>query len=62
MLLLTLTSLASAAERPNPVPVGQQAPPVEVRDQHGQPFRLAETLKQRDFVVLAFYVKAFTGG
>lgn len=62
MLLLTLTSLASAAERANPLAVGQQAPAVELRDQHGQPFRLAETLKQRDFVVLAFYVKAFTGG
>ena len=62
MLLLSLTSLASAAERPNPVPVGQQAPTVDLRDQHGQPFRLAEALTQRDFVVLAFYVKAFTGG
>ena len=62
MLLLSLTSLASAAERTDPVAVGQQAPAVELRDQHGRPFRLAETLKQRDFVVLAFYVKAFTGG
>jgi peroxiredoxin len=57
-----LTSLASAAERTTPAPVGESAPPVALGDQHGQPFRLAETLKQRDFVVLAFYVKAFTGG
>ena len=44
------------------MPAGQQAPAVDLNDQHGQPFRLADALKQRDFVVLAFYVKAFTGG
>jgi hypothetical protein len=31
-------------------------------DQHGRPFRLTEALAERDFVVVAFYVKAFTGG
>jgi len=31
-------------------------------DQHGKPFRLADLLARRSFVVLAFYVKAFTGG
>jgi peroxiredoxin len=44
------------------VPVGEPAPDVALGDQHGKPFRLADALKQRDFVVLAFYVKAFTGG
>ncbi|PYN17471.1 MAG: hypothetical protein DMD76_31050 [Candidatus Rokuibacteriota bacterium] len=31
-------------------------------DQRGQPVHLADLLKQRDWVVVAFYVKAFTGG
>jgi peroxiredoxin len=31
-------------------------------DQHGQPTRLTDLLKQHEFVVVAFYVKAFTGG
>jgi peroxiredoxin len=53
---------ASAADRAAPVPVGESAPDVALADQHGKPFHLAEALKQRDFVVLAFYVKAFTGG
>jgi peroxiredoxin len=44
------------------VPVGDPAPELALGDQHGKPFRLAEALQQRDFVVLAFYVKAFTGG
>jgi peroxiredoxin len=44
------------------VPVGEPAPEVALGDQHGKSFRLADALKQRDFVVLAFYVKAFTGG
>jgi peroxiredoxin len=44
------------------VPVGERAPDVALGDQHGQAFRLGEALKQREFVVLAFYVKAFTGG
>jgi peroxiredoxin len=42
--------------------VGERAPDVALGDQHGQPFRLVDALKQREFVVLAFYVKAFTGG
>lgn len=62
LLLAAMTSLASAAERTTPLPVGEPAPAVALGDQHGQPFRLAEALTQREFVVLAFYVKAFTGG
>jgi len=61
-MMLTLTSGASAAERTTPVPAGERAPDVALGDQHGQPFRLGDALKQREFVVLAFYVKAFTGG
>ena len=52
----------SAAERDAPLAVGDRAPEVTLGDQHGQPFRLADALKQRELVVLAFYVKAFTGG
>jgi peroxiredoxin len=44
------------------VPVGERAPDVALNDQHGKPFRLGDGLSQRDFIVLAFYVKAFTGG
>jgi len=52
----------SAAERDAPLAVGDRAPEVTLGDQHGQPFRLTDVLKQRELVVLAFYVKAFTGG
>ena len=57
-----MTSLGAAAERTVPLEVGTAAPPVTLGDQHGRPFRLAEALQRRDLVVLAFYVKAFTGG
>ena len=42
--------------------VGSEAPQFRLGDQHGQPFTLSEALKQRAFVVLAFYPKAFTSG
>jgi len=38
------------------------APEIALGDQHGQPFRLSEAVGRRDFVVVAFFVKAFTGG
>jgi peroxiredoxin len=44
------------------MPVGDRAPDVSLGDQHGQPFSLTDALKQRELIVLAFYVKAFTGG
>jgi peroxiredoxin len=44
------------------VPVGAPAPAIALTDQHGRPFRLADLLRERDWVVVAFYVKAFTGG
>jgi peroxiredoxin len=60
--VLAAATTAAAAERQAPIAVGQRAPDVALGDQHGKPFRLADALRQRDFVVLAFYVKAFTGG
>jgi cytochrome oxidase Cu insertion factor (SCO1/SenC/PrrC family) len=52
---------ATAADTP-PLAVGAAAPDTALSDQHGRPVRLTDLLKQRDFVVVAFYVKAFTGG
>ena len=52
---------AAAADQPAPI-VGQQAPAIELADQHGKTFVLADALKARQFVVVAFYPKAFSGG
>ena len=67
LLVLALVALApstpaSAADRSNPIPAGQTAPDVTLADQHGNAFALTDVLKQRAFVVLAFYPKAFTSG
>jgi hypothetical protein len=61
-LLLVLTAGPARAADDTPLAVGAEAPDTALVDQHGQPVRLADLLKQRDFVVVAFYVKAFTGG
>jgi hypothetical protein len=61
-VLLVLTAGPAGAADDKPLAVGAEAPDTALSDQRGQPLRLAELLKQRDFVVLAFYVKAFTGG
>jgi peroxiredoxin len=53
---------AAGAAGPRLLVVDQPAPPIVLGDQHGTPFRLADLLARRDFVVVAFYVKAFTGG
>ena len=53
---------ALAADRDKPFAVDDKAPGITLGDQHGRPFKLSETLAQRDFVVVAFFVKAFTGG
>ena len=53
---------ARAGERTTPLAIGDEAPAFTLVDQHGQPLRLADLLQSRDFVVVAFYVKAFTGG
>jgi peroxiredoxin len=44
-----------AADRDKP-------PEIALGDQNGRPFRLTKVLAQRDFIVVAFFVKAFTGG
>jgi cytochrome oxidase Cu insertion factor (SCO1/SenC/PrrC family) len=62
LVLAALPSPADAADPAAPLAVGDRAPEVELVDQHGTPFRLADALARRSFVVLAFYVKAFTGG
>jgi cytochrome oxidase Cu insertion factor (SCO1/SenC/PrrC family) len=62
VLLCALALTAAAAERDQPLAPDTVAPDVALSDQHGKPFRLAEALKQHELVVLAFYVKAFTGG
>jgi peroxiredoxin len=61
LALLLAASTAGAAGQ-TPLAVGSAAPETALPDQRGQTVRLADLLKQRDFVVLAFYVKAFTGG
>jgi cytochrome oxidase Cu insertion factor (SCO1/SenC/PrrC family) len=62
VLLTLLAPPALAADRDKPVAVSETAPDIVLRDQHGRPFRLSDALAQRDFVVVAFFVKAFTGG
>ena len=62
LALLVAVIPAAAVDRTTPVAVGDPAPALELGDQHGKPFRLADTLGQHRFVVLAFYPKAFTGG
>jgi cytochrome oxidase Cu insertion factor (SCO1/SenC/PrrC family) len=60
-LLAFAAGTVTAADTP-PLAVGAAAPDTALSDQHGRPVRLTDLLKQRDFVVVAFYVKAFTGG
>jgi hypothetical protein len=62
LAVLALAMAATAAERAQPVAVGERAPSIELGDQHGATFKLAEALTSHRFVVLAFYPKAFTGG
>jgi peroxiredoxin len=59
-VFVVAASSASAAE--TPLAVGTSAPDISLVDQHERAVRLAEVLAERRFVVLAFYVKAFTGG
>jgi cytochrome oxidase Cu insertion factor (SCO1/SenC/PrrC family) len=61
LAVLLLASTAWAAGQ-TPLAVGAAAPDTVLPDQRGQAVRLADLLKERDFVVVAFYVKAFTGG
>ncbi|MBI2206064.1 MAG: redoxin domain-containing protein [Candidatus Rokubacteria bacterium] len=62
LALLALVAPALAADRDTPLAVGDRAPVLELGDQHGAVFRLADALAANRYVVLAFYPKAFTGG
>ena len=61
-LVLLLAASAAWAAGQTPLAVGTPAPETVLPDQRGRAVRLADLLKQREFVVVAFYVKAFTGG
>ena len=58
--LLAAATAAHAADQP--LAVGAAAPDTALVDMRGQPVRLGELLGKHDWVVVAFYVKAFTGG
>jgi hypothetical protein len=58
----SFTAVAEASEKARSPGVGDMAPDVTLGDQHGKPFALGDALKTREFVVIAFYPKAFTGG
>ncbi len=60
--LLLAASPGPAAPPAAPLAVGAEAPDFALTDQHGKTIRLSELLTQRPYVVLAFYVKAFTPG
>jgi hypothetical protein len=60
--LLALTAAVPAAADQTPLAAGAAAPDTVLVDQQGRSVRLADLTKQRAFVVVAFYVKAFTGG
>lgn len=62
LVLAALLSLAAGAAGDTPLATGAEAPDTTLVDQRGQSVHLRDLLKQRDFVVVAFYVKAFTGG
>jgi len=62
LTLLALVTGAAAADLQAPLAVGAMAPETKLVDQNGQSIRLADLVKEREFVVVAFYVKAFTGG
>ena len=61
-MALAATPVARAAERTSPPGIGETAPELQLRDQNGRTFNLHEVLKEREFIVLAFYPKAFTTG
>ena len=62
LALAALLALTAGAAADGPLAVGAPAPDTALVDQRGQAVRLADLLKQHDFVVVAFYIKAFTGG
>ena len=62
VVLGIVAPFASAGERKDIPAVGEPAPDLKLGDQNGKLFVLADSLKDKEFVVLAFYPKAFTGG
>jgi len=60
LALLAAATIADAADQT--LAVGAAAPDTTLVDQRGQPVRLADLLQKHEWVVVAFYVKAFTGG
>ncbi len=60
-LVVLLATAMAAAAADTPLAPGTAAPDFTVVDQHGKEFRLSEALARRDWLVLAFYPKAFSG-
>lgn len=60
--MLLAASPGAAAPPDTPLGVGAEAPDFALVNQHGRSVRLSEFLARRPYVVLAFYVKAFTPG
>lgn len=59
LMLLVAAGVAAAADKP--LAVDARAPEFAAVDQYGKPFTLSEALARRDWVVIAFYPKAFSG-
>jgi hypothetical protein len=62
VLLALSAGVAHGADRDKSLAVGDRAPDFTLQDHQGQPVRLSEVLRQREFVVLAFYIQADTPG
>ena len=60
LAVLAAATAAHAADQS--LAIGGAAPDTALVDMRGQPVRLAELLGKHDWVVVAFYVNAFTGG
>ena len=60
--VMLVAAVGPVAAGDKPLAVDAIAPDFTLPDHQGKPFRLSEALAQRDFVVVAFFVKAFTGG
>ena len=58
MALLALSASAAQA----PLAAGAAAPDIALGDQHGARLQFSDVLTRHRFAVVAFYVKAFTGG
>jgi hypothetical protein len=53
---------SAAADRETPLAVGDRAPDFTLKDQHDRPVTLSKLIADRDFVVIAFYLKADSPG